>query len=276
MVTVQPLMLRWKWSAVARYTRRRRVVAVHVGDPAGGDQPGDLGGDGGRRVAALLLPPLGRRTTARGRRRSPPPSGRGRSTARASPWRPAWQAIRIGYAVSSSWSPPVSGATLPLTSELRGNRPSAQLLPLEQEPHRGPRGRQVTAGQQPGERLVEVAGEDLAVGAEVDRACRPEVSPALTACPHGLPSDGDHGAGERLVLAGLQHVRRQPVRRAEPVGLRAATARGTATAAAAAAGRTAARSARTRAAVRVERRPGGRAGDSDRRRARTARSPGPA
>ena len=37
---------------------RSGVVAVDVGDPAGRDQAGDLGGDGRRRVAALLLPPL--------------------------------------------------------------------------------------------------------------------------------------------------------------------------------------------------------------------------
>src|SRR5262249_35924028 len=42
-----------------------------------------------------------------------------------SPPRPACNAITIGYAVSSSWVPPVSGAVFPLSSELRGMDPSA-------------------------------------------------------------------------------------------------------------------------------------------------------
>lgn len=43
-----------------------------------------------------------------------------------SPPRPDCQAIRIGYAVSSSCSPPVSGAAWPLGSELRGSDPSGR------------------------------------------------------------------------------------------------------------------------------------------------------
>ena len=41
------------------------------------------------------------------------------------PPRPDCSAITIGYDVSSSWVPPVSGAGLPLSSELRGMDPSA-------------------------------------------------------------------------------------------------------------------------------------------------------
>ena len=38
--------------------------------------------------------------------------------------RPSWSAIRIGYAVSSSWVPNESGAVLPFTRLLRGIEPS--------------------------------------------------------------------------------------------------------------------------------------------------------
>ena len=54
----------------------------------------------------------------------------------------------------------------------------------------------VAGREQPGERLVQVAGEDLAVGAEVG-ACR-RASPALTAWPHGLASEATIAPGNVL------------------------------------------------------------------------------
>ena len=58
-VTVQPLIDRWKSSATPRQTRGRDGVAVDAGDVGRGHEPGDLGGDRRGRVPALLLPALG-------------------------------------------------------------------------------------------------------------------------------------------------------------------------------------------------------------------------
>ena len=58
-VTDQPLMLRWYWSAVASQNAGVGRVMVLLGNGSGRDQTGDLGRDGGRRVSALLLPALG-------------------------------------------------------------------------------------------------------------------------------------------------------------------------------------------------------------------------
>ena len=114
---------------------------------------------------------------------------------------PVRYAIRIGYAVSSSWSPPVSGATLPLSSELRGISPVGELLALRTGTA-WRRGRVATSpsAMKPVTRLVQVAGEHLAVGAEVDRLAADQVARA-----HGLPPRAgqrrDDRARERLVLA---------------------------------------------------------------------------
>ena len=56
---------------------------------------------------------------------------------------------------------------------------------------------QVTGRHQPGERLVEVAREHLAVGAEVDGVATRGVA-ALTACPHGLPREATTAPGKVL------------------------------------------------------------------------------
>ena len=75
-----------------------------------------------------------------------------------------------------------------------------QLLALEEEAHGGACGAQVAGRHQTGERLVEVAREHLAVGAEVDGlAIRGGAS--ADRLPPRAGEGGDHGAGEGLVRA---------------------------------------------------------------------------
>jgi hypothetical protein len=81
-----------------------------------------------------------------------------------------------------------------------------QLLLVEQELGLGARGGQVAVGQEAGERLVGVAGEDLPVRAVVDRLAVHVLARVDRLAPRGRER-GDDRAGERLVLAGLQHVR---------------------------------------------------------------------
>ena len=113
---------------------------------------------------------------------------------------------------------PGVGRLLAVDEGVTGEAAVGQLLALEQEAHGGSGCRSVAGRHQTGERLVEVAREHLAVGAEVDGLATWCVARA-DRLPPRAGEGGDHGAGEGLVLAGLQHVGRQPVRRPEPVGL---------------------------------------------------------
>jgi len=58
-----------------------------------------------------------------------------------------------------------------------------------------------------------VAGEHLAIGAEVDRLATGELRRA-DGWPHGLAIDATSAPGKRLVLAGLEHVGVEVVLRA--------------------------------------------------------------
>ena len=94
------------------------------------------------------------------------------------------------------------------------HRAVGELLALEQEPHRVPGGGPVAGQHEPGEGLVQVAGEHLAVGAEVGVvgvAGRDRLPP-------GRGQAGHHRPGEGLVLGGLEHVRAQVVDAAQLAG----------------------------------------------------------
>jgi hypothetical protein len=82
-----------------------------------------------------------------------------------------------------------------------------ELLAFEQETDRVARGGTVTGQQQPGEGLVEVAREHLAVGAEIGVV---RVAGRYRLPPRGGKAGHDR-ARERLVLGGLEHVRAEPV-----------------------------------------------------------------
>ena len=127
--------------------------------------------------------------------------------------------MRIGYDDSSSWSPPVSGAFLPLGSELRGIRPSASCWRSNRKRVAARAVRGVAGHQQPGERLVQVAGEHLAVGPEVVGLAVGQLAGADRLAPRAAEPGRDR-ARERLVLAGLHHVDGQVVLLGEPQGLR--------------------------------------------------------
>ncbi len=80
------------------------------------------------------------------------------------------------------------------------HRAGGQLLALEQEARGRPGARAVAGEQEPGERLVEVASEHLAVGAEVGRLAVGRVAGRHGLPPRGGEAGGDR-AGERLVHA---------------------------------------------------------------------------
>ncbi len=171
-----------------------------LGDRCGRDQPGDLGGDCRRRESALLLPAL------RAERRPV----RDQIVCRRLDVRPQAGVAgesglqhhqdRVGDLVQLG----VKGIRRQLAVEERvaWQRPVGELLLLEQEPRGGTRGGQVAVGQQRRPRLVEVAGEDLPIRAEVGVgrvAGRDRLAPRR--------GDGGHDrARERLVLACLDHV----------------------------------------------------------------------
>ena len=140
-------------------------VAVAVGDRTRRRQAGDLRRNGGRRIALLLLPALvpegravrdhvvgGPLDVRQVERVVGQPDGAGHQD-------------RVGDLVELH--PERIGRRFAVHQAVARHRPVGLLLPLEQEPDGVPRGRDVTGGDQPGERLVEVAGEDLAIGTEV-------------------------------------------------------------------------------------------------------------
>ncbi len=122
LVTVQFLMLRWKSSAAAWYTAASAASPCCLAIALAAVRPAISAAiveteypDCSSQRSTPKDGPCAIRKSAAGlmwpdqRAESPP--------------RPDRYAIRIGYAVSSSWSPPVSGAAWPLTSELRGISP---------------------------------------------------------------------------------------------------------------------------------------------------------
>ena len=123
------------------------------------------------------------------------------------PVSPSWYAIRIGYAHSSSCVLNESGRGLAVDEAVARHRAVGKLLALEQEQRRVARGRQVAVGEQSGPRLVEVAREHLAVGAEV-RVLR--IAGRDRLAPWRREARDDR-AGEGLVLGRLDHVRAQVV-----------------------------------------------------------------
>ncbi len=185
------------------------LVAVLGGDGGRRGQPGDLGRDGRGRVAGLLLPPLvavrgpvgdqevGRRADVVGPQRGVPAQAR-----------LVVHQDRVGDLVQLE--PAGVRGGLPVEQRVARHGAVRQLLAVEQEPDRVPCRGQVAVGQQAGEGLVQVAGEHLAVGAEVGRLA-PGGGPGRHRLAPRAGQRGHDGAGEGLVLARLEHVRGQVV-----------------------------------------------------------------
>jgi hypothetical protein len=108
--------------------------------------------------------------------------------------RPACQAIRMGYAVSSSCVPNESGAVRPLSSELRGIEPSACCW-------RSNRNRTVAravAASPVASRPVNVSYRSRANTSRYEPKNVLAGSPALTAWPHGLAREATTAPGNVL------------------------------------------------------------------------------
>ena len=95
------------------------------------------------------------------------------------------------------------GRGLPVHETVARHRAVRELLPLEQEAHRVARRREVAAGDEACPRFVEVAGEDLAVGAEVGVG---GIAGGDGLAPRRRETRDDR-AREGLVLRRLDHVR---------------------------------------------------------------------
>ncbi len=183
---------------------RRRRIAVLLGDVGGRDEAGDLGRDRGRGVAALLLPAL----DAEGRPVADEVVGGRPDVVRvAAAARPGHRHAgrvrhqdRVGRLVELGAER--IGRGLAIDQAVARHGPVGELLAVEEEVERVARGRQVAVSDKARPRLVEVAGEDLAVRAEVGVG-RVAGGDGLTPW-RGEP--GDDRAGERLVLGGLDHV----------------------------------------------------------------------
>ena len=176
-----------------------------VRDGRGGGQAGDLGRDRRGRVPGLLLPALHavRRAVRDEEVRGGLDVVLPQRVVAAEPGQVGHQ-DRVGGLVQLV----AAGVRRGLAVEQRVARYLAgrQLLVVEQELDLGAGRGQVAVGQEAGERLVGVAGEYLAVGAVVDRLAVDVVARVDRLAPGGRER-GDHRARERLVLAGLQHVR---------------------------------------------------------------------
>ena len=179
-------------------------VAEALGDGRRGGQPGDLGRDGRGRVARLLLPPL----VAEGRPVGDQEVGRGQHVV-AVEGAVAQEPAQVGHEdrVGGLVELVATGVRRHLAVEQRVARhpPVRLLLAREQEPGRGPRAGDVAVGQEAGHALVEVAGEDLAVRAEVDRLAPDEFTGA-DRLPPRAGQRGHERTGEGLVLTRLQHI----------------------------------------------------------------------
>ncbi len=164
------------------------MVALDVGDPARGDEARDLGGDGRRGVTALLLPALvaERRTVGDDEvgglldvvaveRRVAGETGLQRHEDRV---RRLVELVAAGV-----------GRDLAVGQAVARHPAVGQLLALEEEAVLACAVATSRRGEEAGEGLVQVAGEDLAVGAEVDR-----LTVDLRAGGDGLPQGLDSEA----------------------------------------------------------------------------------
>ena len=198
----------------------RRGVPVAVGDLRSRDQAGDLGGDRRGREAALLLPALGaERGPVRGdevRRRLDvrlvvvvprEPDGERHDQRIGALVELGVEAVRRHLAVGQA---------------VARHRAVRQLLALEQEARHVARGAPVAGEQERGPGLVEVAAEDLAVGAEVRVR---GITGGDGLAPRGRERRRD-GAGERLVLGRLHVERAQAVLALQRAPTRPGNARG--------------------------------------------------
>ena len=131
---------------------------------AGRDQPGDLGGDRRGRVAGVLLPALhavvGPVIDDEVRRRADVVVVEGDVPGEAG--LPCHQQ-RVGVLVDLR-QPERVGRDRAVELGVAGEAAVGLLGLVEQEAHHLPRAGPVAVGEQPGERLVAVAGEHLAVG----------------------------------------------------------------------------------------------------------------
>ena len=185
-------------------------------DFGGGGEAGNRGGDRRRRVAALLLPALrAERRAVRGDEVRRRPDVVGIESRVRHPELLRHQ-DRIGALVELRAERVRRG--LSVREAVARHRAVGLLLPLEQEERRVARRLEVAVGHQARPRLVQVAREDLAVGAEVrvrGVAGRHRLAPWRREAR-------SNRARERLVLGRLDHVRAQVVRVVERLPLVAA------------------------------------------------------
>ena len=188
-------------------------IAVDASEVGRSGEACDLSRDRGGREAALLLPALGAECGA----------------ARDQEVRRRLDVVRVQRSVREpellghqdrvrdlvQLRPERVGRELAVDEAVPRHRPVGQLLALEEEERRGARGREVAGGDEAGPGLVEVAGEHLAVGAEV-RVRRVAGRDRL---PPGRGETRHDRAGEGLVLGGLEHVRAHVVLVREPLPL---------------------------------------------------------
>ena len=185
--------------------RRRGGVAVRRREIGRRDEARDLGGDRGGREAALLLPALGPERRA----------VRDQEVRRRLDVAVVERGIREPELLRHQdregdlveLRPERVGCGLAVDEAVSRHRAVRQLLALEQEQRRVARGGEVAVGEEARPRLVEVAGEDLAIGAEVGVrrvAGRDRLTPRRGEARHDR-------AGEGLVLGGLEDVRAQVV-----------------------------------------------------------------
>ena len=178
---------------------------IDVGEVGGGDQAGDLGGDGRRREAGLLLPPLraegramgddevrGRFDVSRVEGRGGQPQGVGHQDRVGGLVELGPERVRRGLAVHQA---------------VARHGTVGELLAVEEEQRGIPRRGRVSRGHQPGPGFVQIPREDLAV--------RTEVGVVGIAGRHRLTprrgETGDDRAREGLVLGRLDDVRAQVV-----------------------------------------------------------------
>ena len=184
---------------------RRGSVTVGAREVGSGSEAGDLGCDRRGRIAALLLPALD------------PEGGAVRDDEVRRRLDVVLVERRVGQPQLVGHQDRVRGLVelraervgrrLAVDQAVARHRAVGLLLAVEQEQRRVPRGLYVSVGHQAGPRLVQVAGEHLAVGAEVGvvRVARRHRLP-----PRRRQARHDR-AGEGLVLRGLDHVRAQVV-----------------------------------------------------------------
>ena len=177
-----------------------RRITVQVGDVGAGHQPGDLGRDGRGRIAALLLPAFD-------------PEGRTMRDHEVDR-RPDVLLVQrgVGHAHLGGHQDRVTRLIeldaervrrdLAVEQAVARHRTIGQLLVIEQEDDRVAGGCQVAIGEQRAPGLIEIAREDLAIGAEkqvVGVARRDRLAPRRGEAGDDRPREG-------LVFAGLDDV----------------------------------------------------------------------